>query len=333
MKIPYFSNDSSAAEATNSRQTHAMSDCVSPSASNLLPNSATPSSPNRVANVVIARALRGNRNEQRHSFFNGLETLVSKDRILESACGGDHAEDGGTARGDVCQLCRFERQLGLPHLPEMVFPHNSLVIVAKGKCGDECRTLIEFNAFDALKCVEKEHLPDVKVGPSEVWQSARRDLSLRHDSVHAFDWTFTSDYQGTVGIGIKVEKAGENERIDYERLKRRDPIEFYEQITLYEDELADNGCAQMTVRIRVMHDTFFVLCRFYLRIDNVMVRVCDTRLYGTAENKAFALRESTRREANYADLSKEAVAVLLDPNQITSHLPLEHVQTTKILYN
>jgi hypothetical protein len=33
--------------------------------------------------------------------------------------------------------------------------------------------------------------------------------------------------------------------IDYERLKRKDPIQFYTEITLYEDELADNGCAQV----------------------------------------------------------------------------------------
>ncbi|KAL3112984.1 hypothetical protein niasHT_013449 [Heterodera trifolii] len=281
-----------------------------------------------MAKAVIARALRGNRREQTHAFFNDLETVVTNDRILESTCGHGKNGEEGTA---FCQVCRFERRLGLPHLPEMVFPYNSLTIMAKTKCSDQKRIFIEFNAFDALKCVDKEHLPNVKVGPSSVWSNARRDFSFPSDPVHAFDWTFTSDYQGTVGEGVRVEKASENERIDYERLKRRDPIHFYEQITLYEDELADNGCAQMTVRIRIMHDTFFLLSRFYLRIDNVMVRVCDTRIYGTAENKKFVLREASRREADYATLSKEAMGTVLDPNQIAAHLPLQNVDTTKLL--
>jgi hypothetical protein len=40
-----------------------------------------------------------------------------------------------------------------------------------------------------------------------------------------------------------------------------------------------------------------------------MVRICDTRLYGEAENEEFAIREWSQREANYAELSKEASAV------------------------
>ena len=61
----------------------------------------------------------------------------------------------------------------------------------------------------------------------------------------------------------------------------------------------------MMIRVRVMPETFLLLCRFYLRVDHVMVRILDTRLYGTAENREFAVREWTKREAAYSELSKE----------------------------
>ena len=47
--------------------------------------------------------------------------------------------------------------MGLPHLPEMIFPFNKIAIYCNGNL------VIEFNAFDALKEVNKEQLPDFKV--------------------------------------------------------------------------------------------------------------------------------------------------------------------------
>ncbi|VDK51368.1 unnamed protein product [Cylicostephanus goldi] len=136
-------------------------------------------------------------------------------------------------------------------------------------------------------------------------------------TAHPFDWTFTSKYAGSVQnctvSYIKFNYAFlelfrswwqvevTNDPIDLERLKRQEPIGFYAQVTLYEDELADHGTAQMSVRIRVMPDFFFVLMRFYLRIDRVLVRVCDTRLVGD-NGKDYIIREWSLREAKVADL-------------------------------
>lgn len=39
------------------------------------------------------------------------------------------------------------------------------------------------------------------------------------------------------------------ERIDYERLKKQENIAFYEEVILFEDELADNGEAILSVKI------------------------------------------------------------------------------------
>jgi hypothetical protein len=106
----------------------------------------------------------------------------------------------------------------------------------------------------------------------------------------------------------------------------------------------------MMIRVRVMPDTFFVLCRFYLRVDHVMCRICDTRLYGEAENENFAVREFSQREAKFLQLDKQVLAIddgwgfpwknvhfqaldcVLDPSLLFAHLPVVVSRTEKIFY-
>ena len=71
----------------------------------------------------------------------------------------------------------------------------------------------------------------------------------------SFDWTYTTQYAGV----CSHEFHESNVPIDVERLKRRDPILFFDQNILFEDELADNGASLMTVKLRVM-PTWFVTC-------------------------------------------------------------------------
>lgn len=54
----------------------------------------------------------------------------------------------------------------MPHLPEMVFPNNMLMI--QHKCGGQ----IEFNALDALKRVCNGKLP-LKVACADAWKESR----------------------------------------------------------------------------------------------------------------------------------------------------------------
>jgi len=73
------------------------------------------------------------------------------------------------------------------------------------------------------------------------------------------------------------------QRIDYAKLKQQERIHFFDEVVLYEDELADNGAAVLTVKIRVMATGFFILMRFFLRVDGVLVRLNDTRVYHQVE--------------------------------------------------
>lgn len=64
---------------------------------------------------------------------------------------------------------------------------------------------------------------------------------------------------------------------------------------LFEDELADNGSTQLSVRVRVMPWCFFILMRYILRVDKVMYRILDTRVCHEFGSNAV-LREQTLRE-------------------------------------
>lgn len=61
---------------------------------------------------------------------------------------------------------RYTNALELPHLPEMVFPSN--VLILKHNSGAQ----IEFSALDALRKVCNRRLP-FKVACSEAWQETR----------------------------------------------------------------------------------------------------------------------------------------------------------------
>ena len=87
-------------------------------------------------------------------------------------------------------------------------------------------------------------------------------------------------------------------QIPLELLKRPDPILYFDEVMLYEDEMADNGITMLSCKIRVMPQRLLLLCRFFMRLDNVLVRLRDTRVYvdfGTGD----VVREYQAKEEKY----------------------------------
>ncbi|KAI1502758.1 TIP41-like family-domain-containing protein [Biscogniauxia marginata] len=122
--------------------------------------------------------------------------------------------------------------------------------------------------------------------------------------------------------------------IPIELLKRRDPILFFDEVMLYESELDDNGISVLSAKVRVHERRMLLLCRLFMRLDNVVVRVRDTRVYVDFAAEEVT-REYTVKEAAFADvrqkllmtgLRPDAITVALrDANQIVELLPtLEH---------
>lgn len=104
---------------------------------------------------------------------------------------------------------------------------------------------IEFNALDALKRVSNGQL-SIQVACSDAWKETRNP-ELLEQKIKPFDWTFSTDYCGTISENAIIEKT--KERIDIEKLKEREKILFYQDLMLYEDELHDNGISSCTIKI------------------------------------------------------------------------------------
>ncbi|GJQ81204.1 hypothetical protein Trydic_g23372 [Trypoxylus dichotomus] len=240
--------------------------------------------------------------------FNNWTVKYKRSHILHSQC--STIEKCSATTDDKCQFCIYTNTLELPHLPEMVFPNNILYLIHSSGAQ------VEFNALDALRKVCNGKLP-IKVACADVWKESRSPSHLE-EKIKPFDWTFSSDYRGTVTGPFLIIQT--DERINIEKLKEREKILFYQDLMLYEDELHDNGIASCTVKIRVMPSSFFVLLRYFLRVDNVMVRVNDTRLFHDF-NTNYVLREYTNRESGFRELGLP-LPLFADPNLISPYLPL-----------
>ena len=129
----------------------------------------------------------------------------------------------------------------------------------------------------------------------------RKDREKKHEGitevVKPFDWSYSTDYKGTLR---SPSPPFENTTmaIPLELLKRPDPILFFDEVILYEDEMADNGITMFSCKIRVMPARLLLLCRFFMRLDNVLLRIRDTRVYvdfGTGE----VIREYLAKEEKY----------------------------------
>ena len=115
--------------------------------------------------------------------------------------------------------------------------------------------------------------------------------------VKPFDWSYTTDYKGTLRPGAPTFQPTEKP-IPLELLRRPDPILYFNDIVLYEDELADNGIAMLSCKVRVMPARLLLLCRFFLRLDDVMFRLRDTRLYIDFDTQEV-IREYVEREDEF----------------------------------
>lgn len=209
-------------------------------------------------------------------------------------------------------------------IPEMIFGDNFVAIQHESGWG------IQFDAFGALDDVDKTGEKRLKVAYSQEWHKSREGA---HDfkeleEVKPFDWSYTpQDYRGTMAPESPAWKETQTE-IPVELLKRPDPILFFDDVILYEDELADNGIAMLSVKIRVMPARLLLLSRFFMRLDDVLLRVKDTRVYVDYEKK-HVIRDYVEKEQEYAMVKErlssrrdDVSAALRDPNQMAEVLPI-----------
>lgn len=217
-------------------------------------------------------------------------------------------------------------------VPEMIFGNN-LVRVSHESLGIDIR----WTAFDALDRVDKTGTA-LKVSYSDSWNRTRDEHTedIKHVT-KPFDWTYTTPYCGTL-LSTNNEECTARRRKEWreteellpmELLKRQDPILFYDEVILYESELDDNGTSLLSVRVRVMPERLLILGRFFMRLDDVIFRVRDTRVY-VEFNTGKVLREYLEREETYENVKNrvrkfemDRVGELLnDANWVTQQCPI-----------
>ena len=165
--------------------------------------------------------------------------------------------------------------------------------------------------------------------PSDVSLASSTHSTASSASDFRYDWTFSTPYGGTVnrchrlgstagggggGINADVSSSamllnGRNvwskisaSGIDLSLLSdRTQPILFYDDVNLYEDDLHDNGVSHLNAKVRVMPKCLFVLCRLFVRVDYVTIRVRDVRVYHRFGSKEI-FRDITWRECRWDNL-------------------------------
>ena len=124
--------------------------------------------------------------------------------------------------------------------------------------------------------------------------------------VKPFDWSYTTDYRGTLSPS-STKFAPSTTGIPIELLKRPDPIRFFEEVVLYESELDDNGISMLSCKVRVMPERMLLLCRLFMRLDDVIFRIRDTRVYVDFK-KGEVIREYVAREDPFEKVKAVSVA-------------------------
>jgi type 2A phosphatase activator TIP41 len=163
--------------------------------------------------------------------------------------------------------------------------------------------------------------PQVKVQYHKTWDNIKVDRDDIKRVEPTSDWSFSSPYMGYISSIAKSEissfypevkddkkfdvKYGNDTNgvvIPVERLGPENKIIEYYQIDFFEDELSDNGISEGKIRFRIMDDCFYGLMRSYLRVDNVLIRNIDTRIFYSFGDP-YIIRNVSVKEMSYEKLT------------------------------
>ncbi|KAM3420065.1 hypothetical protein BST61_g3371 [Cercospora zeina] len=200
----------------------------------------------------------------------------------------------------------LHQDIGIP-IPEMIFGDNYVALTHIPSGWN-----LHFNARDAMDRVSKTEEGMLQVAVAEEWKKERSHQEEVKQVVKPFDWSYSTDYRGTTsdqsGAPIEDSRWKESDQttdpIRIDLLSRQDPIEFFDAVDLYEDELADNGIALFNIKVRMMPERLLVLSRYFLRLDGVIVRLRDTRVY-VEHSTNKVVRQYTNKEEKYDVIAEQ----------------------------
>jgi TIP41-like family len=126
-----------------------------------------------------------------------------------------------------------------------------------------------------------------------------------------------SETHGASGSSHRQWQRSAVSGIDLDLLRMKNvPILFFDEILLYQDDLEDCGDVIFDAKLRVMPSCWFVLSRFFVRVDGAIIRIRDTRLFHRFGDAAVHMEISWREHNLSADQGKEAIDQLLSNTEL-----------------
>ena len=211
---------------------------------------------------------------------------------------------------DILIKNKEENGLYISHLPEIFYGFNRLFLLNESQ-----NFCYEFNPLQMLS-LTNNNVRQKLLKEKEIYYiptQAKSQYSKTDDTKNEMDWSFSSPYMGHITsinnciMNKYYPKINETKKFRTEKSNMIFPeikvenVLNYNQVQFFEDELGDIGLSEGKIGFGVMDQCFLGLMRCYLRVDNMLVRNIDTKIYHKFGEK-YIVRNFSVKEKTYDEL-------------------------------
>ena len=211
---------------------------------------------------------------------------------------------------DILIKNKEENGLYISHLPEIFYGFNRLFLINESQ-----NFCYEFNPLQMLS-LTNNNVRQKLLKEKEIYYiptQAKSQYSKTDDTKNEMDWSFSSPYMGHITsinnciMNKYYPKINETKKFRTEKSNMIFPeikvenVLNYNQVQFFEDELGDIGLSEGKIGFGVMDQCFLGLMRCYLRVDNMLVRNIDTKIYHKFGEK-YIIRNFSVKEKTYDEL-------------------------------
>ena len=211
---------------------------------------------------------------------------------------------------DILIKNKEENGLFVSHLPEIFYGFNRLFLINESQ-----NFCYEFTPIQMLS-LTNYNIREKLLKEKEIYYipiQAKSQYSKIEDTKNEMDWSFSSPYMGHITsinnciMNKYYHKINETKKFKIEKSNiifpeiKIENVLNYNQVQFFEDELGDIGLSEGKIGFGVMDECFLGLMRCYLRVDNMVVRNIDTKIYHKFGEK-YIIRNFTVKEKTYDEL-------------------------------
>ena len=211
---------------------------------------------------------------------------------------------------DILIKNKEENGLFVSHLPEIFYGFNRLFLINESQ-----NFCYEFTPIQMLS-LTNYNIREKLLKEKEIYYipiQAKSQYSKIDDTKNEMDWSFSSPYMGHITsinnciMNKYYHKINETKKFKIEKSNiifpetKVENVLNYNQVQFFEDELGDIGLSEGKIGFGVMDECFLGLMRCYLRVDNMLVRNIDTKIYHKFGEK-YIIRNFTVKEKTYDEL-------------------------------